>query len=106
MNYNDDDNSKEIELNAVLIDINNNTSQNNEFIEQNNQKKIKSIFLDDNIINKILFIWNIKSTYFQKEKNVQDYDFIYYPLINSYNKIIILFITKNILLIFINNFYS
>ena len=86
MNYNDDENSKEIELNAVLIDINNNTSQNKEFIEQKDQKKIKSIFLDDNIINKILFIWNIKSTYFQKEKNVQDYNFIYYPLINSYNK--------------------
>ena len=70
-------NDNGIELNENLLEIKN-------FNNSKNKKPVKSIFLDDNIINKIFFIWNIKSTYFEKEKNVQDYKFIYYPLINLY----------------------
>ena len=99
MNVNNEEKLKEIELNTLLIDVNDNSSQK-DFIKQPNKEKIKSIFLDDNIINKIFFIWNIKSTYFEKEKNVQDYNFIYYTLINSPNKV------KNTNKLFYFTFYS
>ena len=76
----------EIELNNLLLENENNSSKTKDTINLINKQKIKSIFLDDNLINKIFFIWNIKSTYFEKEKTIQEYNFIYYPLINEINK--------------------
>ena len=78
--------SNEIELSELLEEKNNNFSKEKDNIKLVNKNKTKNIFLDDNIISKIFFIWVIKSTYFEKEKNVQEYNFKYYPLINSLNK--------------------
>jgi len=86
MNKNNEKKSQEIELNTLLLEVNDSSSQK-ENTNQTHKEKIKSIFLDNNIINKIFFIWNIKSTYYEKEKNIQDYNFIYYSLINSKNKV-------------------
>ena len=55
-----------------LKEKNNNFSKEKDNIKLVNKNKTKNIFLDDNIISKIFFIWNIKSTYFEKEKNVQE----------------------------------
>ena len=55
--------------------------------------KPKNIYIDDNIFNKIFFIWNIKSTYIERSKNIEDYHFNYYSIINSKN--IIQFINRD-----------
>ena len=77
---NNGENSKEIELNELFIEVNNNNDSNKTLEDK---KNIKSIYLDDNIINKIFFIWSIKSTYLEKKKNVDDYHFIYYSLTDN-----------------------
>ena len=83
MDYlNNEDNSKEFELNEIIIDLNENSSRKNSFNNLEKNEKVKRIFLDDNIISKIFFIWSIKSTYLEKSKDVKDYYFEYYPLIN------------------------
>jgi len=79
---NNGENSKEIELNELFIEVNNNKDPDKAL---GNTKNIKSIYLDDNIINKIFFIWNIKSTYLEKKKKIDDYKFIYYSL-NDYKE--------------------
>ena len=76
-------NIKQTELKDLLIEVNKNDKS---IKNKSNKNKIKSIFIDDNIISKIFFIWNIKSTYFEKDKNVENYNLIYYPLINNQNK--------------------
>ena len=87
-------NSEKIELNEILLNIN-----DIEIKENINNKicKQKNIYIDDNIINKIFFISNIKTTYFDKNKNIEDYQFTYYSLINNKNKSIYnsSFIKKN-----------
>ena len=83
MDYlNNEDNSKEFELNEIIINLNENSSRKNSFNNLEKNEKVKRIFLDDNIISKIFFIWSIKSTYLEKSKDVKDYYFEYYPLIN------------------------
>ena len=87
-------NSEKIELNEILLNINDleiNENINNKICKQ------KNIYIDDNIINKIFFISNIKTTYFDKNKNIEDYQFTYYSLINNKNKSIYnsSFIKKN-----------
>ena len=74
---NNGENSNEIELNELFIEVNNNNGSNKTLEDK---KIIKSIYLDDSFINKIFFIWNIKSTYLEKKKNVDEYHFIYYSL--------------------------
>ena len=81
------DNSPKLELNEILIDI-----KGNEFLKEKIELKPKNIYIDDNIFNKIFFIWNIKSTYIERSKNIEDYHFNYYSLINSKN--IISFINR------------
>ena len=81
------DNSPKLELNEILIDI-----EENEFLKEKIELKPKNIYIDDNIFNKIFFIWNIKSTYIERSKNIEDYHFNYYSLINSKN--IISFINR------------
>jgi len=79
---NSDENSEEIELKGLLIDI-----KENETFLREIKSKPKNIYIDDNIISKIFFIWNIKSTYIEKSKTPEDYSFDYYSLINSKNVI-------------------
>ena len=81
------DNSPKLELNEILIDI-----KENEFLKEKIELKPKNIYIDDNIFNKIFFIWNIKSTYIERSKNIEDYHFNYYSIINSKN--IISFINR------------
>ena len=80
MKYNDNDNSPEIELNEILINIDDGKIK--KYLRKK-ESKPKNIYIDNNIINKIFFIWNIKSTYFERSKNIEEYHFEYYPLINS-----------------------
>ena len=80
MKYNDNDNSPEIELNEILINIDDDKIK--KYLRKK-ESKPKNIYIDNNIINKIFFIWNIKSTYFERSKNIEEYHFEYYPLINS-----------------------
>ena len=84
--------SEEIELKEILIDI---KETKNEIEKKFKQKeyKTKNIYIDNNIIDKIFFIWNIKATYFEKSKNLEDYHFEYYSLINSKN--VFLFVNKD-----------
>ena len=79
---NSDENSEEIELKGLLIDI-----KENETFLREIKSKPKNIYIDNNIISKIFFIWNIKSTYIEKSKTPEDYSFDYYSLINSKNVI-------------------
>ena len=80
MKYNDNDNSPEIELNEILINIDDDKIK--KYLRKK-ESKPKNIYIDNNLINKIFFIWNIKSTYFERSKNIEEYHFEYYPLINS-----------------------
>jgi hypothetical protein len=66
MKYNDNDNSTEIELNEILINI-----DDDKMKKYLRKTKPKNIYIDNNIINKIFFIWNIKSTYFERSKNIE-----------------------------------
>ena len=79
MNYKTN-NSQEIELNEILLNIN-----DDHYSKTIGRKKLKqkNIYIDDNFLNKIFFIWSIKSTYVENSKNIEDYDFNYYSLINS-----------------------
>ena len=73
-----DDSSKGIELDEKLI-----KNSEKEKIKKMTTIEIKprNIYIDDNIISKIFFVWNIKSTYIERLKNVDDYHFNYYSLI-------------------------
>ena len=105
--------SEKFELNEILLNINDNDLNNK--IDDINFKQ-KNIYIDNNIFNKIFFIWNIKTTYLDKNKNIEDYQFNYYSLINNkiynssiskknYNYTFLTFykaiLSKNIFIIFI-----
>ena len=110
--------SEKFELNEILLNINDNDLNNK--IDDINFKQ-KNIYIDNNIFNKIFFIWNIKTTYFDKNKNIEDYQFNYYSLINNkiynssiskknYNYTFLTFykaiLSKNIFIIFITIFLA
>ena len=82
--------SEQIELNEILLNINDKEIGNR---NEKNFMKQKNIYIDENVVNKIFFIWNIRSTYIEKNKNIEEYHFNYYSLINSKN--IISFINKD-----------
>ena len=77
MKYQDDD-SQKIELNEMLIDI---KGRENKIGRK--EVKSKNFYIDDNVFNKIFFVWNIKSTYINRTKTIEDYHFNYYSLVNS-----------------------
>jgi len=82
------ENSQKIELNEIFLDI-----KDDKITKVKKELKPKNIYIDDNLFNKIFFIWNIKSTYIERSKNIEDYHFNYYSIINSKN--IIQFINRD-----------
>ena len=79
-----DDSSYKATLNEILINLNDNDIKNDKLKIELNQK---NIFIDDNIISKIFFFWNVKSTYINRDKSLDKYHFKYYSLIKSENNI-------------------